>query len=78
MCYGTSFTRLRHHVLGGPYPQAKVANLYASLDVLLSQSIWPESFGLVAREAQAQGLWVVASSRGAPSVNASSMERTVS
>jgi hypothetical protein len=38
----------------------------------------PESFGLVAREAQAQGLWVVASSRGAPSVNASSMERTVS
>ncbi|MGH6864242.1 MAG: glycosyltransferase, partial [Methylocella sp.] len=52
-------------VLCGAYPQDQVADLYASLDVLLAPSIWPESFGLVAREARSQGLWVVASDRGA-------------
>jgi glycosyltransferase involved in cell wall biosynthesis len=52
-------------LLCGPYPHDQVAQLYASLDVLLAPSIWPESFGLVAREAQAQGLWVIASDRGA-------------
>jgi glycosyltransferase involved in cell wall biosynthesis len=52
-------------LLCGAYPQDQVAALYASLDVLLAPSIWPESFGLVAREAQAQGLWVIASDRGA-------------
>ena len=51
-------------VLTGPYPQDKVAELYASLDVLLAPSTWPESFGLVAREAIAQGLWVIASNQG--------------
>ena len=39
--------------------------LYAGLDVLLAPSLWPESFGLVAREARALGLWVVAGDRGA-------------
>ena len=53
--------------LSGPYPQDKVSELYAALDVLLAPSIWPESFGLVAREALAQGLWVIASDRGAMS-----------
>lgn len=52
-------------LLRGPCPQAEVASLYASIDVLLAPSIWPESFGLVAREAKALGLWVVASDRGA-------------
>jgi glycosyltransferase involved in cell wall biosynthesis len=52
-------------VLRGPCPQENVADLYASLDVLLAPSIWPESFGLVAREARAQDLWMVASNRGA-------------
>ncbi|MGB6175723.1 MAG: glycosyltransferase [Methylocella sp.] len=52
-------------LLCGAYPQDQVAALYASLDVLLAPSIWPESFGLVAREARAQGLWVIASDRGA-------------
>jgi len=52
-------------LLCGATPQDRVAELYASLDVLLAPSIWPESFGLVAREARAQGLWVVASDRGA-------------
>lgn len=49
----------------GPYPQHRIAELYAKLDVLLAPSTWPESFGLVAREAAAAGLWVVASDRGA-------------
>lgn len=53
--------------LCGAYAQDQVAELYASLDVLLAPSIWPESFGLVAREARSQGLWVVASDRGAVS-----------
>jgi glycosyltransferase involved in cell wall biosynthesis len=52
-------------VLCGATPQDQIAELYASFDVLLAPSIWPESFGLVAREARAQGLWVVASDRGA-------------
>jgi len=33
--------------------------------VLLAPSLWPESFGLVTREARAAGLWVVASRLGA-------------
>jgi len=49
----------------GFMPQDKVADMYAGLDVLLAPSIWPESFGLVTREAIAMGLWVVASDRGA-------------
>jgi glycosyltransferase involved in cell wall biosynthesis len=54
-------------VLCGATPQNQIADLYASLDVLLAPSIWPESFGLVVREARAQGLWVVTSDRGAVS-----------
>ena len=45
--------------------QSDVGNLYAQVDVLLAPSIWPESYGLVAREALAAGCWVVASDRGA-------------
>ncbi|KQQ32587.1 hypothetical protein ASF58_24265 [Methylobacterium sp. Leaf125] len=45
--------------------QDKITDVYAGLDVLLAPSIWPESFGLVTREALACGLWVVASDRGA-------------
>jgi len=52
-------------LLRGPCPQSEVAALYASFDVLLAPSIWPESFGLVVREARALGLWVVVSDRGA-------------
>jgi len=62
--WGTTPVTLR-----GPFPQDQVAGLYASLDVLIAPSIWPESFGLVAREALAQGLWVVASDRGAMAEN---------
>lgn len=46
-------------------PLSKVGALYGSLDVLLAPSVWPESYGLVTREALAAGLWVVASDRGA-------------
>ncbi|RVU14991.1 glycosyltransferase [Methylobacterium oryzihabitans] len=49
----------------GPVPAEAVGGLYAGLDVLLAPSLWPESFGLVTREARAAGLWVVASDRGA-------------
>jgi glycosyltransferase involved in cell wall biosynthesis len=49
----------------GKTPQERMHEFYAEQDVLLAPSIWPESFGLVAREALASGLWVVASDRGA-------------
>jgi glycosyltransferase involved in cell wall biosynthesis len=49
----------------GKVPQHRVAELYARMDVLVSPSLWPESFGLVTREAAHAGVWVVASDRGA-------------
>jgi len=52
-----------------PYPQAQIADLYDRLDVVLAPSTWPESFGLVAREALSSGLWVVASDLGAVGQN---------
>ena len=51
--------------LVAPYPQSQVARLYSRLNVLLAPSTWPESFGLVAREALGSGLWVIASDLGA-------------
>lgn len=44
--------------------QAYVAELYAQMDVLIAPSIWPESYGLITREALQAGLWVIASDRG--------------
>lgn len=49
----------------GQYPQTRVNELFASFDVLLAPSTWPESFGLVTREAAFYGKWIVASDRGA-------------
>ena len=46
-------------------PMAAMAAFYAEQDVLLAPSIWPESYGLVSREALSAGLWVVASDIGA-------------
>ena len=46
-------------------PMAAMAAFYAEQDVLIAPSIWPESFGLVTREALSAGLWVVASGVGA-------------
>ncbi len=45
--------------------QDEMADLYRDIDVLFAPSLWPESFGLVTREAVASGCWVVASDRGA-------------
>ena len=44
--------------------QSDVTDLYSQIDVLLAPSVWPESFGLVTREALYCGCWVVASDRG--------------
>ena len=49
----------------GKTKQEEMHTLYAQQDVLLVPSVWPESFGLVSREATAAGLWVIASDRGA-------------
>jgi len=49
----------------GKVAQAQVDALYSRIDVLLAPSVWPESYGLVTREALASGVWVVASDRGA-------------
>ncbi len=49
----------------GKFSQDEVDQLYAQIDVLLAPSTWPESYGLVTREALAAGAWVVASDRGA-------------
>lgn len=44
--------------------EEEVADLYATIDVLLAPSVCIESFGLVTREALHCGCWVVASDRG--------------
>ncbi len=49
----------------GKVPQEKMPEFYSTIDVLMAPSIWPESFGLVTREAAAAGVWVVASNKGA-------------
>ncbi|MEY4841159.1 MAG: hypothetical protein RLZZ374_2067, partial [Cyanobacteriota bacterium] len=41
-----------------PAPMEQMAEFYASQDVLVAPSTWPESYGLVTREALSAGLWV--------------------
>lgn len=48
----------------GRQSQENIVELYSKIDVLFAPSIWPESFGLVTREAAACGCWVVASNLG--------------
>jgi glycosyltransferase involved in cell wall biosynthesis len=48
----------------GRMNQSRVVELYQQLDVLFAPSTWPESYGLVTREAAACGCWIVASSMG--------------
>jgi len=45
--------------------QAEISSLYSDIDVLVAPSLWPESYGLVTREAKMAGVWVIASDRGA-------------
>ncbi|MFC3173277.1 glycosyltransferase [Novosphingobium bradum] len=49
----------------GRIPADRLSEFYARMNVLMAPSVWPESFGLVSREALAHGLWVVAGNRGA-------------
>ncbi|MFE1601955.1 glycosyltransferase [Methylobacterium sp. ID0610] len=49
----------------GKIPSGRIEETYARSDVVLAPSIWPESFGLVSREALSAGCWVVASRLGA-------------
>ena len=58
--WGTTPVTLR-----APVGRGDVDQLYAAIDILLAPSIWPESYGLVAREAMHFRTWVVASDRGA-------------
>ncbi|MGR8933315.1 MAG: glycosyltransferase family 4 protein [Gammaproteobacteria bacterium] len=48
----------------GRVSQENIVDLYTKIDVLFAPSIWPESFGLVTREAAACGCWIVASDIG--------------
>ncbi len=48
----------------GRLSQPRVVDLYRQIDVLMAPSTWPESYGLVTREAAACGCWVVASNMG--------------
>lgn len=48
----------------GRVSQKGIIDLYRKIDVLFAPSMWPESFGLVTREAVASGCWVVASNMG--------------
>ena len=41
-----------------------MAEFYRQIDVLIAPSMWPESFGLITREAALAGIWVVASDAG--------------
>ena len=61
-----------HHSFWGKVPvkfigrvsQESIVGLYSKIDVLFAPSTWPESFGLVTREAAACGCWIVASNLG--------------
>ena len=48
----------------GRHQQSHMPKLYQQIDVLFAPSIWPESYGLVTREAAASSCWVVASHLG--------------
>ena len=47
-----------------PFPYDDRARFYDSIHVLIAPSLWPESFGLITREASLHGIWVVASDAG--------------
>jgi glycosyltransferase involved in cell wall biosynthesis len=51
-----------------PVSMIEMADFYSRQDILVAPSIWPESFGLVTREAISAGLFVIASDVGALAV----------
>lgn len=48
----------------GPFDRSRIAEVYASFDVLVVPSLWPENSPLVIHEAQAHGAAVVAARMG--------------
>ena len=47
------------------FKQEDIAILYSEYDIIVAPSIWPESYGLVTREATISGCWVITSNMGA-------------
>jgi glycosyltransferase involved in cell wall biosynthesis len=47
-----------------PFDMENMAGFYSNIDVIVAPSIWPESFGLISREALLMGKWVVAADAG--------------
>ncbi len=45
-------------------PAEKMPEFFSQIDVIVAPSLWPESFGLITREAIMAGVWVVASNKG--------------
>ena len=45
-------------------PPDQMPNFFSQIDVLIAPSLWPESFGLITREAAIAGVWVVAADKG--------------
>ncbi len=45
-------------------PVERMNEFYEDIEILVAPSLWPESFGLVTREAALMGRWVVASNAG--------------
>jgi len=69
--HGAAFGSIRKEIWGSTEVtfrpktlQSGVAELYSEIDVLVAPSVWPESYGLVTREALFCGCWVIASDRG--------------
>jgi len=46
------------------FNSTNMAEFYQQIDVLIAPSMWPESFGLITREAALSGIWVIASQAG--------------
>ena len=51
-------------VTWGKQVGADIEDFYTDIDVLIAPSIWPESFGLVTREAALRNKWVIAADAG--------------
>lgn len=48
----------------GKFSAEHISEFYQGIDILIAPSIWPESFGLVTREAALYGVWVIAADAG--------------
>jgi glycosyltransferase involved in cell wall biosynthesis len=66
-----SSDRMRHENWGGTQvtfisklSAEQMPEYFSNIDVLVAPSLWPESFGLITREAMLAGVWVVASDKG--------------